>query len=122
MLVLLIAVLTLTSICFILLRICTGLEEEKKTASKLKRKVVLLLSVSVIFWSIWYAIREYWPPINISEHWLSTLLALSSMVLAIAASIFTFYSPLRMRLGIGFLCMFISLIYLLGIVLSVPMS
>ena len=122
MLVLWIAVLVLTSICFILLRINTESEEEKKTADKLKRKVVLLLSAAVIFWSIWCVIRGYWPPINISEHWRSTFLAFSSMILAIAASIQAFSSSINLRLSIGFLCLFIGLIYLLGIVLSIPVS
>jgi hypothetical protein len=122
MLVLWIAVLVLTSICFILLRISAELAEEKKTANKLKRKVILLLSVSVILWSIWCAIREYWRPINISEHWLSTFLAFSCLVLALTASIQAFSSVINLRLSIGFLCLFISLIYLLGIVLSIPVS
>lgn|SRR5882724_4876495 len=122
MLIFLITVLAATSVCFLMLRISGKLEDDDKNVNTLKRKIAFPLSASVVLWLLWCGIREYWPPISIPEHWLSVLVAMSSMIFAIAASIRAFTSPITMRLGIGFLCLFVGLISLLGVVLSIPVS
>src|SRR5262249_49719643 len=107
MLLLLIASLAPACVCFILLRISGVGEENEKKLSTLKYKIAFPLSASVILWLVWCGIREYWPPINIHDHWLSTLIALGSMVLAMVAGFQAFSSPINARLIVGSLCLFI---------------
>ena len=122
MLIFLITLLAATSVCFLMLRISSKLEDDDKNVTTVKRKIAFPLSASAVLWLLWCGIRQYWPPISISEHWLSVVVALSSMIFAIAASIRAFTSPITMRLGIGLLCLFVGLISLLGVVLSIPVS
>lgn len=122
MLVLLIIVMAATSGCFLMLRISGKVEDDDKNVNTLKHKIAFPLSASVVLWLLWCGIREYWPPISINEHWLSVAVALSSMIFAVAAAIRSFTCPITMRLGIGFLCLFVGLVSLLGVVLSIPVS
>jgi hypothetical protein len=122
MFILLTLVLSLTVVCFILLTMNRKSEESEKNIRGLNLRIILPLSASVILWLIWCAIREYRRPVYMNEHWLSTLIAFGSMILAIVASIQAFRNLTMMRLSIGFLCLFISLVYLLGVLISIPVS
>lgn len=86
------------------------------------RNLVLLFSLAVALWFLWFAIREYRPPISIPEHWLNTIIALVTMGFAIGASIQAFFTPISTRVVLAILSLFISVICLLDVVISIPVS
>jgi hypothetical protein len=117
---LLIVVLCVTGAWFLLLRFGRKTGNDGNNART--RNLVLLFSSAVALWFLWFAIREYRPPISITEHWLNTLIALASMGLAIGTSIQAFFTPISTRLGLAILSLFISVICLLDVVISIPVS
>jgi hypothetical protein len=117
-----IVVLAVTCTWFLLFRISLKSEDDGKNIRVLKRKLTLLFSTSIALWMLWFGIREYWPPINVPEHWLSILIALVSMSFAISVSILVFSSQMRMRLGLAALNLFICGICLFSAIFSIPVS
>ncbi len=86
------------------------------------RAGLILGTISVSLWLVWFGIQSYAPPITIKEHWGMVFLCVLGLGTSITSGI-TFQS--RSIAGRGLLVLFVLLmmaIYLLSILVSLPVS